>query len=531
MTQRDNRQSTMPPLLARYINRCESPANVNLPTYLCLMFMSGRVTKRFFGGWNVGIGDMYDVFGQVCESGALIASRSGGTPTELAELVSTGPRDDTSIDWFIAKMLLDTELTKYDKHFTDPPPSLRYFQNALAWIRYGLGWPPDRSQTISGLETTIRLDDRQMDAMLELPKSTFINGIAFALAYPDRYAKMYEIQDGAPDCYDLPFDRSQEQTVAVRNELYLRHSRDWASLCRPDLAYLIEEVSAKPRGTVLTQPEALGTADIAAVEKRFATALSNANLDLVDEYVRMGLPISMAVHLEGFASAQPSSGLSLPLFLTLAYVSDHFTFDSSGKSVVNFGTLMASYGAICEVGGVIGQTTDIEPLELLPRVLGESTLTPSTEEYWRDAALGAERTLESFTAITGADPTGLLPLYVGTSYPALDIDYPNDVDAIKDQHELQLPFWEHPQLIIPAVHGAFATGIALVRNHPDTFAGKHGVYVDEAPDPITKTYKNPQSETNLKVGSTYSREEQLNLCRVWAELYRPEAKALFEEAS
>ena len=367
--------------------------------------------------------------------------------------------------------------------------------------------------------------------MLSLPKMSFIYGIVFALAYPDRYAKMYEIQDAPRDRYDLPFDRSQEQTVAERNELYLRHSRDWARLCRPDLAYLIEEVSAKPRGTVLTQPEALGNADIAAVVKRSATAPSNANSDLVDEYVRMGLPISMAVHLEGFASAQPSSWLSLPLFLTLAYVSDHFMSDSSGKSVVNIGTLMASHGAVCEVGGVIGRTTDIEPIELLPRVLGKSTLTPSVEEYWRDATLRAERTLESFIATTGTDPTGLLPLYIATSYFALDIDYPNDVDTIKRDHELQMPFWEHRESIIPAVHAAFATGIALVRNHPDTFAGKHGVYVDETPDPITNTYKNPQSETNPKVGSMYSREEQLNLCRVWADLYRPKAKPLFKEAS
>ena len=521
----------MPPLLARYINRCESPANVNLPTYLCLMFMSGRVTKRFFGGWNITIGDTYDVFGQVCEVGGLIGSRSSGTLTELAELVSTGPRDDSSTDWYIAKILLDNELSKYEKHITDPPPSLRYFQNALAWIDYSFDWPPDRSQTISGFKGKIGLDDRQIDEMLSLPKMSFIYGIVFALAYPDRYAKMYEIQDAPRDCYDLPFDRSQEQTVAVRNELYLRHSRDWARLCRPDLAYLIEEVSAKPRGTVLAQPEAPGNADIAAVAKQFATALSNTNSDLVDEYVRMGLPISMAVYLEGFAASLPAWRLSLPFFLTLAYVSDHFTFDSSGKSVVNIGTLMASHGAICEVGGVIGQTTDIEPLELLPRVLGESTLTPSTEEYWHDATLGAERTLESFLATVGTDPTGLLPLYIATSYFALDIDYPNDVDTIKRDHELQMPFWEHRESIIPAVHAAFATGIALVRNHPDTFAGKHGVYVDETPDPITNTYKNPQSETNLKVGSTYSREEQLNLCRVWADLYRPKAKPLFKEAS
>ena len=538
------------PLLARYMEKCDSPSDVTLPTYLCLAFLSERVKKRFFGGEYVTIGDQFDVFGQVCEFGALVGSRSDGDFDKLEILASTKFRnrnsvnwvldvrtiegsEDVSQDWEFIVQGLDEGLTIFEQVFGTPPQSLIQYTKGMAYLMVdrSYAFDRDRERLDKQLDRRVGLDDSTVKWMLTAAVDHFNFGIAFALTYPDRLAEMSEMWDAVHVHDSESIDQSEMPSIAEINENRLGFCLGWAQRCRPDLLHLFEDASASPKGTVPTQPEEQGNADLTTVEKRFATAQSNTNSDLGDEYVRMGLPISMAVHLEGFASAQPSSGLSLPLFLTLAYVSDHFTSDSSGKSVVNIGTLMASHGAVCEVGGVIGRTTDIEPLELLPRVLGKSSLTPSVEEHWRDATLRAERTLESFIATTGTDPTGLLPLYIATSYFALDIDYPNDVDTIKRDHELQMPFWEHRESIVPAVIGAFTTGIALVRNHPDTFAGKHGVYVDEAPDPITKTYKNPQSETNLRVGSTYSREEQLHLCRVWADLYRPEAKPLFEGAS
>ena len=242
----------------------------------------------------------------------------------------------------------------------------------------------------------------------------------------------------------------------------------------------------------------------------------------------MGLPGSLAARLAGPAASGLVTNPSLPLFLLLAYVSDRLT---SGGEFINFGNLVASCGAVCEIGGVVGQTTDIEAIDLLPEIFAPVHVSPSSEGYWRGASREAVVNVKSYSSVFGIDPPGLLPLHVDSLHLAANSDYPKNVDAIKHQHDLQVPFWDNLETHESFALTAFANGVALVRKYPSKFEGKHGVYTYEEPDPITNTYKNPQSETNLKVGSTYSREEQLNLCRVWADLYRPEAKPLFEEAS
>lgn len=524
MTQRDNIQSTMPSLLARYIDRCESPADVTLPTYLYLTLLSGRVKKRFFGGEYVTIADPFDVFGQVCEAGALIATRSNGNLNLLGQLASLNTIDIDSSDWLVNRLGLESDLALYGKNFVNPPPSLRYFQNAIGWINLDVGWPADRRRIEAALESKMGLDDRKIGMMLSSASVSFNQGVLFALTYPDRYAEMDYIQDALRDRNDIPYDMSQQPSVAERNELQLAIVRDWARLCRPDLAYLLEESSTLARGS------ARGTSDV------------TANLT-TEDYERMGVPSRLDARLNELASSGLVTDPSLPWFLWLVYASEHLNLDGSGRDLADFGKIAASFGAVCEIGGVVGQTTDVEPLKLLSLTVNPITIRhvveevgpTSPEEFWREIAQVSEETLESYLIDYGGDPPGLLPFDVYHSYQSQYINYPNDLDATKRKHDVQVDIRdllrESDQVPVAAANMAFTTGVASVRNHPDTFAGKHGVYVDEAPDPITNTYKNPQSETNLRVGSTYSREEQLNLCRVWADLYRPEAKALFEEAS
>lgn len=524
MTQHDNRQSTMPPLLARYIDRCETPADVTLPTFLCLVLLSGRVKKRFFGGEYVTIADPFDVFGQVCEAGALIATRSNGNLNLLGQLASLNTIDIDSSDWFVNRLGLESDLALYGKNFVNPPPSLRYFQNAIGWINLDVGWPADRRRIEAALERKMGLDDRKIGMMLSSASVSFNKGIIFALTYPDRCAEMDYIQDALRDRNDIPYDMSQQPSVAERNELQLAIVREWARLCRPDLAYLLEESSTLARGS------ARGTSDVQASFTR-------------EEYERMGLPASLAVRFNELISSQFVNNPSLPWFLWLAYMSEHITPDSSGRDLVNMGKILAALGVICEIGGVVGRTTDIESVRLLSltvdplttRQVIEDSGSTSVDEFWKEVTEVAVEELDIYSVDYGYNPPGLLPLVVYGRYRDQYIGYPNNIESIKRIHDTQIDLWVHLRHRlkeeIACVDLLFATGIALVRNHPETFAGKHGVYVDEAPDPITKTYKNPQSETNLRVGSTYSREEQLHLCRVWADLYRPEAKALFEEAS
>ena len=232
---------------------------------------------------------------------------------------------------------------------------------------------------------------------------------------------------------------------------------------------------------------------------------------------------------------------SLPSFLWLTHMSDNLDLDGTVKHLATFGELAASFGSISEVGGVVGTTTDVETLKLLSLTVDPISLSPYTEEftslpvteYWREISTYAVEVSEFCIEVYETESIGLLPMYVYSFHQSQNLDYPNDVIAIKQQHDVEAEIWdrlrENPKASMAVVNGAFTSGIAPVRNRPHTFTWEHGAYVDEAPDPITKTYKNPQSETGLEVGSMYSRQQQLHLCREWAYRYQPDAERFFVE--
>ena len=520
----NQRVNELPPLLARYVKTCDSPANVPLPTYLCLALLSGRVKKRLFGREYLTIGDPFDVFGQISEVGALIASRSDGNLSELAKLVSSSKVSGSSLEWFLTKTMLDNELSQYAKYFTDPPPSLWYFQNALAWINLNVGWPADNRRIAKALESKMDLDDCKIQLMLSSARVSFSFGIAYALAYPQQYSELGDIDDSLRNGNDQRFGTSQTHSQPEQIELYVKLSREWAQLCRPDLAYLLEDVTGKPRDS--------------------AQETLEVPPNLTKEvYKGTGLPS----HLDERLSRIESSGLltnpSLPWFLWLTHVSDHIAPNGSVQDLFNFGKLAASLGAVCQVGGVVGSTTDVATLALLSLTVdpisiseyGEEFISLSVSEYWQEACRESAEALESYSMAYGSESVALLPLYVYSFYESPNLDNPDDVVAIKRQHdrpvEIRDLLWKIPQANMALVNMAFAVGIALVRNHRDTVTLELDVLADEQPDPATNAFRNPQNETNLKVGSMYSRRDQLHLCRVWSALYRPEAKPLFDEIS
>lgn len=240
----NQRVNELPPLLARYVKSCDSPADVPLPTYLCLALLSGRVKKRLFGREYLTVGDPFDIFGQISEVGALIASRSDGNLSELAKLVSSSKVSGSSLEWFLTKTMLDNELTQYAKYFTDPPPSLWYFQNALAWINLNVGWPADNKRLAKALESKMDLDDCKIQLMLSSARVSFSFGIAYALAYPQQYSELRDVDDALRNGNDQRFGTSQTHSQLEQIELYVKLSREWAQLCRPDLTYLLEDFTS-----------------------------------------------------------------------------------------------------------------------------------------------------------------------------------------------------------------------------------------------------------------------------------------------
>lgn len=534
MNTREDEGLEWPRLLVQYIDRVKSPGGVTLPAFLCLVFLSFREKRRLFGANYVRVGDRSDVLGLIFEIGAFIGSRSGGDLDALGKLGSNQRSDIDSVDWGAVATVVRIRNSVFEDNFVDPPRSVAFLHKAVSWILYDVGYPSDSKRLLSVLRRKVSLNDQTIDDILSDARFSFELGVGFALFYPNLYARIREIEDSEPLDGNFQHNSGRSPSLAQSNQADLDAGLglclEWARLSRPDLAYVLDKMSSRDGGQSMTPREAPGHVDTFPNVTRSDRAQSIGTLTRVD-CQRMGLPSRLSVILEQLATSGDITNVGLPWFLLLAYVSDYLTRDSSGKEILDFKYLFTSFGAICEVGGVIGQTTEVEPLELLSQTLVLPNPSESVDEYWRAACLTADESLEAYLKAFGTDPPGLLPLHVAASFLLSGNDYPNDVDTIRLQHVFQVNFWDHSQARTLASYKAFATGIALARNHAETFAGKHGVYTEEHSDLGTTTYKNPQSVINDRVGSRFSREGQLHLCRVWSELCRPEAKPIFREAA
>ncbi len=245
------------------------------------------------------------------------------------------------------------------------------------------------------------------------------------------------------------------------------------------------------------------------------------------DYRYAGLPAGLAASLDALAANGLLRELSLPAFLLEAYIGDHLTRTSSDQDPIESGKLFAAVGAVCGVGGVIGETTDDDPLEILSLTLDVSILPVSVEEFWHQASRSTKEMLEIYSTVFEIAPPSLLPFHVAVAYRNSDIDYPNDIDAIKHEHDRQIDFRKERGNITAYANIAFTTGIVLARNHIRSFQRIQGVLTDESIDPDSMTFKHIQNGTNLVVGSRFSYQQILHICRIWSDLCRPEAKPYF----
>ena len=247
------------------------------------------------------------------------------------------------------------------------------------------------------------------------------------------------------------------------------------------------------------------------------------------EYEQMGIPSRLSAKMAWLDTHSPVHNPSLPFFLCRAYVDEHRTQDDSGRLQVNSGKLISACGAVCEIGGIIGATTDADPPELLQLTRYMYKLPQPQESYWIYASRLADEMLASYSEAFETKPTSFLLFHVAVAYLNMGIKYPNDILASAREHNAQIDVRTKFQRIWDSMNCGFAVGIALARNHRKEFERIEDIYADETFDPSTMTSKNPQSRTNLEIGSMYAYQDKLHLCRVWADLYRPEAKQYFVE--
>lgn len=246
------------------------------------------------------------------------------------------------------------------------------------------------------------------------------------------------------------------------------------------------------------------------------------------EYERIELPAGLTDRLAVLPAAGLAGCPSLPQFVLLAYMFDRLVRTDDGRERVKRGKLVAAYGAICETGGVVAQTTNGHPTEVLERVVGPTLVSGSFAKFWQDASRATSGMFERYSDAFNAEPPGLLPFYVATAYRNLGVDYPNDTEGIKRHHDVTIDFVDEYRNATSYAHSAFATGMALATNHPDTFKGKHGVYTEDAHGPGIAEFKHSQSATNAIIGTRYHLD-QLRLCREWALRFQPEAERFFVE--
>lgn len=225
--------------VAKDILEMDERGEIALPSFLALGFLSHIVKGRIFGGRYVTAGDFSNMFGMITEIGALIASRSDCELDELRSLSLVKSSYGYSKHWDAVQAELEKRVNTYRDAMGSDPSSMVGFSQTVARVRLGFRPIGDDKRLDKVFNQKLAVNEQSfVEGMLNNAALAFDLGVAYALEYPDSYAKMSEGTDAWLQREDLPPQFKHLPSTAERYENHLEICRTWARVCRPEAEYL-----------------------------------------------------------------------------------------------------------------------------------------------------------------------------------------------------------------------------------------------------------------------------------------------------
>ena len=192
-----------------------------LSDFLLMRLLTASFKKRFFVGYTIKLGAVYDATSTLAELGAYIASSAGASRSELMSLtLPRTPRDESvgMRTWQYWSNVVELNFENYVSHVGQWPPNLRALTNFDFEISRS---ERDLSKAVNKWMTWDQLERELLATVIQASITVFNTGIVATTTHP-------EVCHGIKGSYGTqPWP--------------MKLCREWASTWRPQLMHLFAD--------------------------------------------------------------------------------------------------------------------------------------------------------------------------------------------------------------------------------------------------------------------------------------------------
>ena len=237
-------------------------------------------------------------------------------------------------------------------------------------------------------------------------------------------------------------------------------------------------------------------------------------------FTDMGVEPLCARYLEVMERTNARSEVPLPTFLCLSIASQFLKKSFFRGQYITLGDYISVLGSIGDTGALIGRRSDCE----LDQLQNLSLANPDSDEKvdWQIVESVLEEYWTIHRDVSEDDPISFSELTLNAAYIQVDVRYPNRPRFLYRVLEDKLRTSEEgffDKFVASSVR-EFNVGIAFALNHPDLYS--------KMMSSLDSVKQNVQGHGSYEfVSQDVVNASQLWMCRLWAQLCRPETEHLF----
>lgn len=215
--------------------------SMTLPEFISLWICDERMRQRPDGKHYVEYGDFVQMQAMVADIGGTIGGTSRAGNSELMQL-SPVPNVDPDLQERLWEAACNSAAAIVEAHRTQQPKSIHQMFSATTYAT-----SRDFSPRFAGATTISEISQTEMPIeeigrkLQASAYNAFTVGLAIAMQHSDFYNEMEKLhQPSSSNGLQLPAGNGGVLSTQLKREYQLALCRIWASLCRPDLAHLLD---------------------------------------------------------------------------------------------------------------------------------------------------------------------------------------------------------------------------------------------------------------------------------------------------
>lgn len=238
------------------------------------------------------------------------------------------------------------------------------------------------------------------------------------------------------------------------------------------------------------------------------------------DFINVGVEPLCALYLASMDRTDARSEVTLPTFLCLSIASQFLKKSLFRGQYITLGDYIGVLGTVGDTGALVASRSGRE----LHQLQNLSLVTPGSDETldWQVVESILEEYWTIHRQVSEDDPIAFSELALNSAYLKVDVRYPTRPRFLYRALEDKLRTSEESffdKFVTSSVR-EFNVGIAFALNHPDLYS--------RMMSSLDSVKQNAQVHGSYEfVSQDVVDASQLWMCRLWAELCRPETEYLF----